>query len=700
MGISLFGGGFFGGSQSAGSSGIPYGTTQDRPANPELGQPFFNSDESRLELYTTDNGWQNIVQETPGVVSVSGVYAEQDQSSVITINGTNFSAGAIAYAVGTNGVEVQADTTTVVSVVEVTATFSGLTVANEPYDIKVVNPSNLYGILYDGLQIDKVPVFLTQSGTLGTFLEESSVSVQISATDEESSNLIFSVSSGSLPAGININSATGLISGTPADVIPNTTYSFTVSVTDGNNVVDRNFDITINDRGPSWQTDQMLSSFTKNAAYSRTVSATDDNGIQSYSLVSGSLPTGLTINSGTGEISGTPTSDTTAIFTLRATDNGGNYADRQFTIPNVGPSWITSGSITAASQNVPYSFFLNVADDAAVVSYQIISGSLPSGLVLNSVTGEISGTTSLLGSYSFSVSAEDVNGNSASQLLSILVTPPPGQASYTTPGTYTWTAPAGVTSVCVVAIGGGGRGGDSSNITSGTGGTSSFSNIVYAYGGQNGGNNASALTPGGTFVGQGGGNGGAGGRSRDWGSGGGGAGGYSGPGGEGGSGDISFFPNDTLYGRPGQGGGGAGGAGGDGQSGTYGGGGGGGGVGIFGEGTSGVVREGFRLGGGGGSGGANGSDAGVWSSQTPVPTGGLYGGGGGGTGNQGSGGGGGALAWTNNISVTPGQGYSVIVGAGAPQGSGSPYGAPGANGAVRIIWGNNRAFPSTNTQDL
>jgi hypothetical protein len=43
-----------------------------------------------------------------------------------------------------------------------------------------------------------------------------------------------------------------------------------------------------------------------------------------------------------------------------------------------------------------------------------------------------------------------------------------GQAEYTTPGTYTWTAPANVTSVSVVCVGGGGGGG--TNLADGSSG--------------------------------------------------------------------------------------------------------------------------------------------------------------------------------------------------------------------------------------
>ena len=46
--------------------GIPYGNTAGRPANPGIGKLYSNGEAARLELYT-NTGWQNIVQETPGV---------------------------------------------------------------------------------------------------------------------------------------------------------------------------------------------------------------------------------------------------------------------------------------------------------------------------------------------------------------------------------------------------------------------------------------------------------------------------------------------------------------------------------------------------------------------------------------------------------------------------------------------------------
>ena len=70
-------------------SGIPFGNNAGRPANAGIGQLYSNGQEKRLELYTS-TGWQNIVSETPGVVSVSGNYLESAGSGTLEITGTNF----------------------------------------------------------------------------------------------------------------------------------------------------------------------------------------------------------------------------------------------------------------------------------------------------------------------------------------------------------------------------------------------------------------------------------------------------------------------------------------------------------------------------------------------------------------------------------------------------------------------------------
>lgn len=229
------------------SSGIPFGITEGRPAAPAYGQLYSNGETQRLELYTVADSWENIVQEVPGVSSISGNYSQQTDSGIISIYGTNFVTGAVATAIGTDGVQVNADSTTYNSLVQLTATFTGLSNAYEPYDIKVTNPSNLFGLMPDALYVNASPVWVTSSGSLGTFNEQ--VSITLSAlvgTDSDSTVSYYLAEGSSLPSGVSLNSSTGVISGTLPNITSDTTYSFTINASDGVNSIPRSFSITSN----------------------------------------------------------------------------------------------------------------------------------------------------------------------------------------------------------------------------------------------------------------------------------------------------------------------------------------------------------------------------------------------------------------------------------------------------------------------
>jgi hypothetical protein len=620
---------------TAAAKAIPFGNTAARPANPVIGEPYFNGQEARLELYTS-NGWQNIVQETPAVVSIVGQLNETT-TSTLTINGTNFAQGAIAYVVGTNGVETVANTTTLVSVVEITAVFPALSPSLAPYDVKVVNTSNLYGVLYETLGVNDSPVWSTSAGSLGTFTELDVISITVAATDtvdSTNSPLQYTVVSGALPAGLSLNASTGVISGTASNVIPDTTYSFTLGASDSRNAIQtRAFSITINDRFPTWTTSSVLPIFTRNAAYSTSVSATDDDsGAITYSLISGSLPTGLSLSSA-GVISGTPTSSINAAFTIRATVTAsGRTADRAFTMANLASVWSTSaGVLTAATKDSSYSYQLAVSDDDTI-TYSLLSGSLPTGITLSS-SGLLSGTPTV-GSAgtasSFTIRATDTNSVSIDRAFSIYVLSSITTA-FTSSGTWTNTSGLTLSSVNVVLVAGGASGAMyGTNVGCGGGGaggvvTATLSNVapnasyVYTIGGggaaksgnqdfgQNG-NNGTGSTFTGLTTADGGGYGGTNMQS-------------GGSGGSGGGGSRGSNSSATS----GQGNGGSGG-----DGGQYGGGGGGGkgsSGSSSGAGGSGASYYGYTVAGGGGGGRSGGS---------PTSGGSGIGGGGGGNGQNGS----------------------------------------------------------------
>ena len=86
---------------------------------------------------------------------------------------------------------------------------------------------------------------------------------------------------------------------------------------------------------PTWSTGAgSLGSVAALGSMNFTVAATSDSTI-TYSKVSGSFPGGGSINASTGAITGTEsgsTTETTYNFTIRATDNESQTADRAFTI--------------------------------------------------------------------------------------------------------------------------------------------------------------------------------------------------------------------------------------------------------------------------------------------------------------------------------------------------------------------------------
>ena len=346
------------------NSGIPFGNTAGRPAN-QSGQPYFNGEIGRLELYTEGSGWQNIVQETPGVTSYTGTVLETNSTNTLLITGTNFVSGAIAYLIGNDGSEQSANTTTVNSIVSITAVFGSIDASKEPYDIKVVNPSNLFGLLPDAVAVNDKPVFAYASGSLGSFNEGTSVSISTLATDEENNSLTFSVSSGSLPTGLSLNSSTGVISGTAPSVSSNTTYSFTITATDSlNTSVSRAFSILINSI-VTWNTTAgsigtINPDVTTSFSYSLSATALG-NTISSYSITSGALPSGLTLNSSTGLISGNVSTnvltDTTYSFTVEASD-GTVSASRSFSIL-LKPTIVTGGTLSTDSTYIYRTFLGN-----------------------------------------------------------------------------------------------------------------------------------------------------------------------------------------------------------------------------------------------------------------------------------------------------------------------------------------------------
>ena len=229
---------------------MPVGTTAQR-ANVQAGDIRFNSSSALMEYYDGTQ-WKSI-DSPPSISSISpSNIADSDSSVDITVTGSNFiTGGQVVTAVGADGSTITAGTVTRVSNTELTANFNGTSFDNaqEPYDIKVENSASSLSIISaDLLNVNASPAWTVSAGSLGTIYDSgrTGVSITTGATDSEGASLTYSVSVGSLPAGLSIDSSTGTISGTATAVGSDTTSTFTLAVTDGTNSVTRQYSITVN----------------------------------------------------------------------------------------------------------------------------------------------------------------------------------------------------------------------------------------------------------------------------------------------------------------------------------------------------------------------------------------------------------------------------------------------------------------------
>lgn len=146
--------------------------------------------------------------------------------------------------------------------------------------------------------------------------------------------------------------------------------------------------------------------------YNATIAALGGVTPYSWAIASGSLPDGLSINSSTGEISGTSTTPGTSNFTIEVTDSTSPtpQTDTQalsLTVNPRPPLQITTASLPNVGLGVPYNQILQATGGFAPYSWSVLSGSLPNGMSLDSASGVISGTPTMEGVYDFIVQVID-----------------------------------------------------------------------------------------------------------------------------------------------------------------------------------------------------------------------------------------------------------------------------------------------------
>lgn len=254
------------------------------------------------------------------------------------------------------------------------------------------------------------PVFTNDDSYTSTATLGATVLVSPTFTGSE---VTFSIGSGSLPAGLQLNTQTGVITGQSSQA---GLFEFRIrAINQSGSVLSASSAITIR-QTPTFSASTPSNKLNKGVSF---VFDFEANGypLPTFSVASGLLPTGLALNVVSGRLSGTPTTGGIYNFTIRAGNSLGNVDATRTVSVTAAPRAVEVNLLQEILAGALYSDSIEF-ESFPPPNYSIAEGNLPNGLSLNAATGAISGTPSLGGLFNFRIKViggdtEAITGNYA-----------------------------------------------------------------------------------------------------------------------------------------------------------------------------------------------------------------------------------------------------------------------------------------------
>ncbi|CAH1689216.1 conserved exported hypothetical protein [Hyphomicrobiales bacterium] len=226
----------------------------------------------------------------------------------------------------------------------------------------------------------------------------------------------FTLTAGTLPSGLVLNSATGVISGTLS--APASSAGLILTLTDSfDQATARTNSFTISVMGDPQITVASEYPGARDEGFSASPSVTNAVGVQNWTIESGTLPSWASLSATTGKIFGTPTQiETSTGISLRMTDAaGGSAVSAPFSIA-IGSGLSASSDHTIYTPRIGVAFATDsprVYNAKGTISWSVETGSLPSWATLDAVTGVISGIPTQASTHTVTLLLTDSAGGTA-----------------------------------------------------------------------------------------------------------------------------------------------------------------------------------------------------------------------------------------------------------------------------------------------